>query len=110
MLVDSTHSSPCAPALNNHRIHTTLHGLRHHTLAGGPDLVFRELPLKIYRPPHHPRSNEEGEYRADYPLHDEPNLTWKPSWTVLRRNFRSNNLLVRHRISTMLVKISLCYD
>jgi hypothetical protein len=76
---NSTHSSPRAPALNNHRVDTTLHGLRHYALAGAPNLVFRELPLKIYRPPHQPRSNEEGEYRPDYPLHSQPNPTWKTS-------------------------------
>jgi hypothetical protein len=75
MSVDSTHSSPRAPALNNHGIDTTLHGVRHDPLTGGPDLVFRELSLKIYRPPHQPRSNKKGQNRADRPLHDEQNPT-----------------------------------
>jgi hypothetical protein len=70
---DSTHSSPRATPLNNHGIDTTLNRIRHDPLTGGPDLVFRELSLKIYRPPYQPRSNEKGENRADRPLHDEQN-------------------------------------
>jgi hypothetical protein len=57
--------------LNNYSIDTALHGLRHHPLAGSPDLVFRELSLKSYRPPYQPRTNKNGENRADRPLHDE---------------------------------------
>jgi hypothetical protein len=92
--------------LNHHRIHTPFHRVRHEPLTGSPDLVFHELPLKMYRPPHQPRSNEKCENRADRPLHDQKSPTREASLGILRMSFMLNNLLVRHRLSTIPVKIS----
>jgi len=83
--------------LNHHRIHTALYGLRHHALTGAPDLVFRELPLKIDRPPYQPRSNKKSKHRTDDLLRDKPTSSRETSRTILRMSFWLNVLLVRDR-------------
>ena len=82
--------------LNNHRIHTALHGLRHHTLTGALDLVCRKLPLKIDRPPYQPRSNEKSKHCSNHPLDDEPNSSRAASRAIRHKSGWLNFLLVRY--------------